>query len=170
MRANRVDGDSAPNNQNPAPTTLSSLPEPMQRMSGGSVLRKRLILGMTSFLLLGYLQAGVVWAQEDAYLRELESEAQEVRVDPKTDRTRPEVVPQSFTGSWGADKQNLEEGLPSGLGREAFDAALEERFYGSYIFYRDLPRQARDEVYNHYTAGAGIDELRKLIIEFRRRY
>ncbi len=143
----------------------------MQRMSGGSVLRKSSLTGVLSFFaLVGCLQTGVALAQEDAYLRELESEAQEVRVDPKTDRTRPEVVPESFTGSWGADKQKLEAGLPPGLGREAFDSALEERFYGSYIFYRDLPRKARDEVYNHYTAGAGIDELRKLIIEFRRRY
>ena len=134
-------------------------------------MRKSSLTGVLSFFaLVGCLQSGVVLAQEDAYLRELESEAEGVKVDPETDRTQPGPAPESFTGSWGADKQNLEEGLPPGLDREGFDSALEARFYGSYIFYRDLPRKARDEVYQNYTAGAGIDELRKLIIEFRRRY
>ncbi len=133
-------------------------------------MRKIPIFSLTLFVASAWMHTGVLLAQEDDYLRELESEAQEVRVDPKTDRSRSESVPQSFTGSWGADRQNLEAGLPPGLGREAFDEALEARFYGSYIFYRDLPRKARDEVYQNYTAGAGINELRKLIIEFRRRY
>ncbi|RMG59889.1 MAG: hypothetical protein D6717_00885 [Gammaproteobacteria bacterium] len=112
----------------------------------------------------------VACAEEADYLRTLQSEAQEVEVDPNTELSEQPVAPQSFTGSWGSDTQSLEQNLPAGLDQEGFEQQLQSRFYGSYIFYKNLPDRARVEVYNNYRAGATIDELRKLIIELKRRY
>ena len=46
----------------------------------------------------------------------------------------------------------------------AFERELEERYRGSYLFYKKLPAKSQEEVFNEYEGGASIEDVRKQIM------
>ncbi|MDX1335595.1 MAG: hypothetical protein R3312_07405 [Gammaproteobacteria bacterium] len=108
---------------------------------------------------------------EDAYMDAINAEAEGLAVDPGTqsDNQRTQVPGGSFTGGWDSDGQSLgEDGLERGLDQADFEDALEEGYYGSYIFYKNLNTVKQNKVYKAYEQGADIDGLRELIIQLKK--
>ena len=107
---------------------------------------------------------------EDAYMDAINAEAEGLAVDPGTqsDNQKTQVPGSSFTGGWDSDGQSLGEGLERGLDQVDFEDALEEGYYGSYIFYKNLNTVKQNKVYKAYEQGADIDGLRELIIQLKK--
>ena len=53
---------------------------------------------------------------------------------------------------------------PSDDPQAAFERELEERYRGSYLFYKKLPAKSQEEVFNEYEGGASIEDVRKKIM------
>jgi len=108
---------------------------------------------------------------EDAYMDAINAEAEGLSVDPGTesDNQTTSVPGGGFTGGWDSEGQSLsEEGLERGLDQVDFEDALEEGFYGSYIFYKNLNKVKQNKVYEAYEKGADIEGLRELIIQLKK--
>lgn len=107
---------------------------------------------------------------EDAYMDAINAEAQDLEVDPGTEREnqKADIPGGSFTGGWSRDGQGLGEGLERGLDKDDFEDALEEGYYGSYIFYKNLGPAKQDQVFKAYEQGADIEGLRDLIVQLKK--
>ena len=107
---------------------------------------------------------------EDAYMDAINAEAEGLAVDPGTqsDNQKTQVPGSSFTGGWDSDGQSRGEGLERGLDQADFEDALEEGYYGGYIFYKNLNTGKQKKVYKAYEQGADIDGLRELIIQLKK--
>lgn len=109
---------------------------------------------------------------EDAYMDAINAEAEGLSVDPGTEsdsQATTRTPGGSLTGGWDREGQSLgEEGLERGLDQIDFEEALEEGFYGSYIFYKNLNKVKQNKVYEAYEKGADIDGLRELIIQLKK--
>jgi hypothetical protein len=123
-----------------------------------------LVAGLTSFVF------SVAFA-EDAYMDAINAEAEGLEVDPESEQgsQKTNVPGASLTGGWDREGQSLsDEGLVRGLDQADFEDALEEGFYGSYIFYKNLNKVEQNKVYKAYEQGADIDGLRDLIIQLKK--
>lgn len=49
--------------------------------------------------------------------------------------------------------------------KQDFEKLLEERYHGSFIFYKKLPERTQLEIYEDYRRGAEIPKLREKIID-----
>lgn len=87
----------------------------------------------------------VVVAEDDAYLKRIQSEA--FKVDAAGDVLQAEETDTDATNDIGV-----------------FENELEEHYRGSYLFYKKLPNRSRREVYLEYQKGASIDDIRKKIM------
>jgi len=47
---------------------------------------------------------------------------------------------------------------------QAFEKQLEDRFAGTYLFYKRLPPEAREEIFRQYEGGAPIEDVRRTIM------
>lgn len=47
---------------------------------------------------------------------------------------------------------------------EAFERQLEERFAGTYLFYKRLPPESKEEIYRQFKDGAPIEDVRRTIM------
>lgn len=125
--------------------------------------------GIASLLLLAMSHA----LAEDAYTDALNAEAETLSVDPgtSTEQQKQEqsgVTGGSFASGWSRDGQLMAEGLPGGLDKGDFEEALQDAYYGSYIFYKRLTPTQQDTVFTRYQGNASIDELRALIVELKK--
>jgi hypothetical protein len=110
---------------------------------------------------------------QDAYTDALNAEAETLSVDPgsSTQQQKQEQTGNaggSFASSWSRDAQAFEDNLPLGLGKADFEDALQEIYYGSYIFYKRLTPTQQETVFTRYRENISIDELRALIVELKR--
>lgn len=115
-------------------------------------------------------------ATDDAYLRMLEGEAEEVTLDKSGQLTNTEQADSS--SKEGLTKTNwIWEGdlegdvLPPGLAQNEFATLLKQNFYGSFVFYRKLNSLDQKTVYYHYTKAspANLDSIRKDILDHLKR-
>jgi len=90
----------------------------------------------------------------DDYLSEIEAET--VKLDP----------------GLGFEEQPDETGTENNTGtaeinrsREEFEAWLEEKYRGSFVFYSKLPQRSREEVFQQYLQGADLKVIRKTIVD-----
>lgn len=91
-----------------------------------------------------------VMAEEDPYLSAISSEASKVDSSEQPTLEAPGAKPA------------MDEG---GIDLQAFEEDLKASYQGSYTFYQKLPRRTREEVFQVYSDGASIDEVRKMIMD-----
>jgi hypothetical protein len=47
---------------------------------------------------------------------------------------------------------------------QAFEKQLEDRFAGTYLFYKRLPPESREEIFRQFKGGAPIEDVRRTIM------
>lgn len=115
-------------------------------------------------------------ATDDAYLKMLEGEAEEVSLDKsgqlkgteQTDKSSTEGITKK-NWAWEGDLEG--DVLPPGLAQDEFNSLLKQNFYGSFVFYRKLNSNDQDTVYYHYTKAshANLDAIRQDILDHLKR-
>lgn len=95
--------------------------------------------------LLVSLAVSAAAADDDAYLRMIQSEASKVQ-------TPGDQVPDS-TVTAGTE-----------VDLELFEQELERNYRGSYLFYKKLPERSRVEIFMEYRQGASIEDIRGKIM------
>lgn len=111
-------------------------------------------------------------ASDDAYLKMLEGEAEDVKLDQRgqlkdkeTDDTKGTT--QVITNTNWAWEGNLEgDILPPDLAQDELAGLLKQRFYGTFVFYRRLSSIDQQMVYSHYQkiSPADLDSIRQEIL------
>lgn len=115
-------------------------------------------------------------ATDDAYLRMLEGEAEDVSLDKsgqlkdteQADESSKEgIIKKNWT--WEGDLEG--DILPSGLAQDEFASLLQQNFYGSFVFYRKLNSNDQDTVYYNYTKAspADLDAIRQDVLDHLKR-
>ena len=130
------------------------------------VRRQSLPIAMSAFCLFCLavvcfvIPVSVIASEDGDYLRALTLEEQKVE--------RKSISNDGVTDAQSASKKvttvDSGEGFNSGLSMDAFEFELQERYTGSAVFYRKLPRRSQEEVYQDYRQGASISEVRKKIM------
>lgn len=115
-------------------------------------------------------------ATDDAYLRMLEGEAEEVSLGKSGQLKDAEQAGGSSKDGITKKNWTWEGGLegdvlPSGLAQDEFASLLQQNFYGSFVFYRKLNSNDQDTVYYHYTKAspADLDAIRQDVLDHLKR-
>lgn len=90
-------------------------------------------------------------AHADAYTNALYNEAVDLSVDPETDVNMSVAIQKSVVGH--------------GFKQEGFQSMLDERYHGTYVFYKRLSDKNRLVAYETYRETADIESLRLLIMD-----
>lgn len=96
------------------------------------------------------------------YLDELEREAAR-SFDAPADQTPRASSPTPSSPISSSTLIVSEEKLPTGLDKEDFEQALQQSFYGSYLFYSALNARDQEVVYQEYTENNNVEYLREVI-------
>lgn len=115
----------------------------------GDVRRTRILAGLL------VMSATSPLAAQDDYLRALESEATKIAPAeevPAQPAARPAAVTQA---------------PPAGAGvtREQFESLLQDKYRGTYVFYRQLQPHTQEEIFAEFEGGVPIAELRDKIVD-----
>ncbi len=94
----------------------------------------------------------------DAYLDSLQKEASAVKVDPNT--AQGQASAERGVASPGASSGSS---LPPGLSRAEFEKHLEQKYFGSYSFYKKLDGERQERVYKAYTTRPDAEYIRQEI-------
>jgi len=110
-------------------------------------------------------------ASDDAYLKMLNGEAENVTLDESGKIDNNEQTGENARANIVGKNWNLEGNLeddivPKSLSQEEFTSFLKQRFYGTYVFYRKLSTIDRETVYYHYAKATSVnlDSVREDII------
>lgn len=117
-------------------------------------------------LILASMLAGFpVSATDDAYLKMLESEAENVQLDNGS-QLKQENNRQSAIATFDWDGAVEKEGLPTGLGQEALEAFLHKYYFGTYVFFKKLNSADKNTVYYRYSKDdtPSIDNVRQNVM------
>lgn len=125
-----------------------------------------------AFVVVLFLGSYEVVAADDAYLKMLEGEAEDLNLDQtgqlnkeeeNTDKTKKRKTLDS-RALW--DSAAGSDVLPTGLTEEKFPDFLKKNFYGTYLFYKKLNTIDQRTIYYHYSKNksADIDAVRKDIL------
>lgn len=106
------------------------------------------------------IPVSVFASEDDDYLKALTLEEQKVERKSLSN----DGVADAQSASKGVTAVDSGEGFSSGLSMDAFEFELQERYTGSAVFYRKLPRRSQEEIYQDYRQGASISEVRKKIM------
>jgi hypothetical protein len=120
----------------------------------GDVRRTRILAGLL------VMSATSPLAAQDDYLRALESEAtkiapaEEVSAEPAA---RPAAVTQAPAEA-------------TGVTREQFESLLQDKYRGTFVFYRQLQPHTQEEIFSEFEGGVPIAELRdKIVVRYLQR-
>ena len=104
-------------------------------------------------------------AAHASYIDELEHEAVRGLGDRQGSLANAPVSPTSNSPTLSGAVTHIgdEEHLQSGLDRAAFEYALRQEFYGSFVFYSTLSEEHKSLVYQAYTHNNEIEHLRRVI-------
>ncbi|MES9960668.1 MAG: hypothetical protein ABW089_09545 [Sedimenticola sp.] len=92
-------------------------------------------------------------AEDDDYLKAIEMETDKVERKQSAEDAGPETV----NGGGGA-------GFSRGLSIEDFAQELKEKYTGSSVFYKKLPRRTQEEIYQDYFKGSSYEQVQKKIM------
>jgi hypothetical protein len=84
----------------------------------------------------------------DDYLQSIEVEADKVGAEPAVSPDSP------ISAGTQAPSSPM----------QAFEKQLEDRFAGTYLFYKRLPPEAKEEIYRQFKGGAPIEDVRRTIM------
>jgi len=108
----------------------------------------------------------------DDYLKMLEAEAEDVRLDQSSQLKDKEQANMDSTDgitktNWKWEGDLSGNNLPSGLAQDEFATLLKHSFYGTFVFYRKLNSVDQRTVYYHYTksSNADLDSIRDDILD-----
>ena len=112
-----------------------------------------------------------VLAADDDYLKMLEGEAEDVKLDQsgqlENKKKSGSVSGDDITNTeWKWEGDVDAEELPTGLAIDEFASLLKQHFYGTFVFYRKLNSNDQKTVYHHYKQAtvANVDSIRKDIL------
>ena len=138
------------------------------------VLSVRLIVN--SLCITVFLFSMKAVATDDAYLKMLEGEAEDVQLDKSGQLTdNNSEVDSSSQGItkkdriWEGDLEGV--ALPPGLAQDEFASLLKQNFYGSFVFYQKLNSLDQKTVHYHYAKAspANLDDIRLDILDHLKR-
>jgi len=122
---------------------------------------------MTVCLLCGFNAHAVA----DDYLKMLEAEAEDVKLDQSSQLKDKEQINKDSTDgilktNWRWEGDLLGDVLPIGLAQDEFATLLKQEFYGTFVFYRKLNSVDQSTVYYHYSKSstAALDAIRDDIL------
>lgn len=109
-------------------------------------------------------------ASDDEYLKMLEGEAADAKLDQSGQLKDKEKISQSSSvitktnWKWEGDLEG--NALPSGLAQDEFASLLKQNFYGTFTFYRKLNSVDQQTVFYHYSKAspADLDSIRQDIL------
>ncbi|MBE9560503.1 MAG: hypothetical protein IMF15_06910 [Proteobacteria bacterium] len=109
-------------------------------------------------------------ASDDEYLKMLEGEAEDVKLDQSGQLKDKEQINQDASGitktnwKWEGDMEG--DNLPLSLAQDEFATVLKQNFYGTFVFYRKLNSVDQQTVYYHYSKAspAALDPIRQDIL------
>lgn len=110
-------------------------------------------------------------AADDAYLKMLNGEAEELELDQsgqlKQEEQKSTHIKQS--DMWGGELQSDE--IPKGLSPEEFESVLKQNFYGTYMFFNKLDSADKQTVFYRYSKAGTPDTevIRQSIMDLLRR-
>jgi hypothetical protein len=106
----------------------------------------------------------------DAYTDALDAEADNISVDPLSEKPAATAPPENdpVSSGWSQDIQSMSQDIPPSLGKEDFEEAMKVNFYGSYMFYNRLDDGEQQEVYDYYRKNPSIQAIRERIIELKK--
>jgi hypothetical protein len=118
-----------------------------------------------------------VMATDDAYLKMLEGEAEDLKLDQSGQIQDQKVVEiKSAKDSlnktnWTWEGDLVGDILPPGLAQDEFASLLEQNFYGTFVFYRKLSSIDQQTVHYHYSKNqkAELDAIRQEILDLLKR-
>ena len=104
---------------------------------------------------------------DDLYLEALQNEAKARPLAPASKRgtLMPSKTSSSSSPAWSVDSQSAEEELPPKLSKKGFEQALKDRFYGTFMFYRQLTGYQRNTVYAVYQRNPKVEVVRKKVVD-----
>ena len=110
-------------------------------------------------------------ASDDEYLKMLEGEAEDVKLDQSGQLKNKEKINESNSGitktnwKWEGDLEG--DILPPGLAQDEFATLLKQNFFGSLAFYQKLNSIDQQTVYHHYTKAspAHLEAIRQDILD-----
>jgi len=123
-----------------------------------------------------FVMAFITWstsvvASDDAYLKMLEGEAEDLQLDQSGQLKDKLSVDNSSSDTvnkteWKWEGDLLADSLPKGLSQEEFAAVLKQNFYGTFVFYRKLNSVDQQTVHYHYSKSGNpnLDSIRQNIL------
>jgi hypothetical protein len=117
--------------------------------------RRTIRLGLASIVFAFHISSAVA---ADDYLSELDAEASKVN---------PVSLGEEGGDTAKSDAVKSAASTPEGTAgsRDQFESLLQEKYLGTYGFYKKLPERSRQEIYLEYSKGAPITEVRKKIVD-----
>lgn len=109
-------------------------------------------------------------ASDDEYLKMLEGEAEDVKLDQSGQLKDTGQVDNSSSGitktnwKWEGDLEG--DTIPPDLAQDEFATLLKQNFYGTFAFYRKLNSVDQQTVFYHYSQSspANLDAIRQDIL------
>ena len=102
-------------------------------------------------------------AEQDPYLRALESEVGKVEPNRIGDDSESVLSPGANAAGRSSSRQEAQQ--ETALVRDRFESMLRQRYAGTYGFYTRLPERSQQEILAEYRDGADIVQLRRMIID-----
>jgi len=109
-------------------------------------------------------------ASADDYLKMLESEAENVKLDQSgqlKDKEQASEEDSALTKkNWNWEGDIDSNALPPGLAQDEFATLLKQNFYGTFVFYRKLNTVDQNTIYYHYkkVSHAALESIRQDIL------
>ncbi len=122
------------------------------------------------FVVILWLSAFVAQASGDDYLKMLESEAEDVKLDQSGQLKEKEQLSENNSGitktNWNWEGDMDGDVLPTGLAQNEFATLLKQHFYGTFVFYRKLNSVDQNTIYYHYKKAlpAELEPIRQDIL------
>lgn len=96
------------------------------------------------------LAGSPVSATDDAYLKMLEGEAENVHLDDSGQLKQADDK-QSPVTTFEWDGAQQKDGFPTGFGQDAFEEFLHKYYFGTYVFFKKLNSADKNTVYYRYS-------------------
>ena len=126
----------------------------------------------TSFFVATLLAwSSTVVASDDAYLKILEGEAEDLQLDQSGQLKDKASVTSNASDTvneteWKWEGDLSADSMPKGLEQDKFSTVLKQNFYGTFVFYRKLNSVDQQTVYYHYSKSTNpdLDSIRQHIL------
>ena len=136
-------------------------------LTRGSISRN----AIGAFVVVLFTWSSSVAASDDAYLKMLEGEAEDLQLDqsgqlknePSVENSSSDTVNET---DWKWEGDLLADSLPKGMPQDEFAAVLKQNFYGTFVFFRKLNSVDQQTVYYHYSKSdnPNLDSIREHIL------